>query len=204
MSFDIFDTLILRRCSPRDVFSIAEKKYNAQHGDTLCTFRHDRVNAELRARSKSTREDITLGEIYRELADVYGTEKAGELKAMELEAEFEAVYPNDELREFYGLVREQGRRVVITSDMYLPGNTIAGMLGRCGYDGYDRLYVSSDFGLSKRKGGLFRFMLWESGVKASEIVHIGDNLLSDYLAPKKYGIRGFLYGGSSSLKEQGI
>ena len=204
VSFDIFDTLILRRCSPHDVFSIAEEKYNAKHGEFLSTFRQDRVEAEHRARSTSTREDITLGEIYCELADIYGADKAGELRAMEIRAEFEAVYPNEELREFYGLVRELSRRIVITSDMYLPSSIVAEMLRMCGYEGYEKLYVSSDFGLSKRKGGLFRFMLWENGVKPSEVIHIGDNLLSDYLVPKRFGMSGFLYRGGLSENRHGI
>lgn len=192
ISFDIFDTLIMRKCKAHDVFSLAQEKYNASHSTKIFTFREARVRAERTARRNSPHEEITLDEIYRELCAEYGSEIAGELKALELEAEFSVIYPNEELKEFYASHVKEGGRIIITSDMYLPGNVIAGMLRRCGYEGYESLYVSSEHRATKKSGGLFRIILRDKAITPSKILHVGDNIISDYFSPKRLGIDGFL------------
>lgn len=192
ISFDVFDTLIMRRCKAHDVFSIAQDKFNASHSTKIFTFRESRIRAERMARRKSPHEEITLEEIYRDLCAEYGSEMAEELKALEVEAEFSVIYPNEEVREFYASRLREGVRIIIASDMYLPSKVIAEMLGLCGYEGYEGLYVSSEFRAAKRSGGLFRRILEDKAITPSRILHVGDNIISDYLAPKRLGINGFL------------
>lgn len=68
------------------------------------------------------------------------------------------------------------------------------ILQNCGYDLADvPIYVSSEYGKTKRSGNLFRTVLEHEEVEASKILHIGDNLISDYLMPKKCGMKSFLY-----------
>ncbi len=191
VSFDVFDTLIFRRCRPHDVFTAAEKKYNALSSSNIASFREDRLRAEHSARSKTTLEEITLDEIYDELAAKYDPSQLGKLKSAELEAELEAVYPNREMQRFYASMLDEGRKVIIVSDMYLPERIISRMLEQCGYRDYTNLYVSSEYRTSKRYGGLFRQVLNDEG--NAGIFHIGDHVISDYLMPKKMGIKSFLY-----------
>ena len=152
------------------------------------SFREERVKAERRALEKSSREEVTLDEIYSSLPEEFSA-----MKGLEAETEIEAAYPNKELAEFYGLMLEKGKRVIITSDMYLPEGVIAKILAKCGYAGYEGLYVSSAFGLSKRRGGLFRKILQDKDTAPSSILHIGDHVMSDYLVPRRLGIKSFLY-----------
>ncbi|MCR5775557.1 MAG: HAD-IA family hydrolase [Lachnospiraceae bacterium] len=53
--------------------------------------------------------------------------------------------------------------------------------------------MSSEYGKTKRSGNLFRTVLEHEEVEAGKVLHIGDNLISDYLMPKKCGMKSFLY-----------
>ncbi len=193
ISFDIFDTLIKRTCLPHEVFALVQAKYNSSHTAKISSFTEDRLWAEHTARAEGLRDEVTLGEIYGSFSGRYGHDELAELQALEIEAELEVAYPNDEVKAFYDSMLEEGRRVIITSDMYLPVKVIEDILSRCGYRDYDSLYVSSEYGMTKRCGKLFRCVIDEEGLPASSILHIGDNIISDFLVPNRLGIKGFLY-----------
>lgn len=186
ISFDVFDTLIFRKCRPHDVFALVSDKCGIK------SFAHDRIECEHKARVKSKHEEITLNEIYDELAQIYGHECADKLKALEIESEFSVIYANPELKEFFDLMIQKHKRIIIISDMYLPMNIIAAMLNRCGYEGYEYLYVSSEYGITKRHGSLFAHVLRDKKISPDRVLHIGDNFISDYLIPKKAGMKSFL------------
>jgi predicted HAD superfamily hydrolase len=90
---------------------------------------------------------------------------------------------------------------VFDTDMYMDSSTIEEILQNCGYDLADvPIYVSSEYGKTKRSGNLFRTVLEHEEVEASKILHIGDNLISDYLMPKKCGMKSFYTGGRNCSK----
>ena len=186
ISFDVFDTLILRKCQPHEVFAFVSVKCGIK------SFMSDRIEAEHRARMKSRREEVTLDEIYDELSVIYGNERIEELKALEIESEFEVIYPSSELKEFFDLMKQKHKRIIIISDMYLPVNIIEAMLERCGYDGYESVCVSSEYGLTKRHGSLFAHVLQDKGISPEKVLHIGDNMISDYIMPKQNGMKSFI------------
>ena len=194
ISFDIFDTLVKRKCSfPVHVFDLAEEKYNASHDDKIRSFRELRIQAEKTARAKSTFYEVTFDEIYNVLANEFGRNFAEEMKTLEIQAEFETIYPNEEVKRFYDLMKQRGKRIIITSDMYLSTEIIAEILHKCGYEGYEALYVSSEFKVCKSSGGLFRKIISDMKVNPSEILHIGDSFMSDYIMAERQGLKGFLY-----------
>ena len=71
ISFDIFDTLFFRKCLlPENIFEIiGNNKYVKKYFDTASTFKKYRIYAEKNARiTHKYKQDITLDEIYEELA----------------------------------------------------------------------------------------------------------------------------------------
>ena len=50
---------------------------------------------------------------------------------------------------------QMGRRMIVTSNMYLHHDQLQELLKRCGY-ALDEIYVSCDMGCSKRHGQLQR------------------------------------------------
>ena len=82
------------------------------------------------------------------------------------------------------------KTVIITTDMYLTEDIIKQLLELNGYHGFTRIYLSKN-GLSKHNGKLFDAIVkdFSSFCNPDEIVHIGDNMDSDFLIPQKYGIK---------------
>lgn len=193
ISFDVFDTLVLRSVgSPVDVFDIVESSYNQDViGSTISSFKSERIKAESRARSKKYGKEITLNDIYQELSEVYDSSTIDVLKKIEVESEIDVCKSNPEMLSFYQHMKELGKRIIIVSDMYLPSDVIGAILTHCGFDGYDKLYVSSEYGVMKRYGGLFESV--KNDYSDGGILHIGDHPIADYSVPKKMGIKAFLY-----------
>ena len=187
VSFDVFDTLIIRpgiKC-PTDVFDLINPRD--------INFKTKRIQAEINARSKSKLEDIKLSDIYNELFPE-NSQSAREFEKKEINTELSICKANSEALELYNRIKSSGKRIIIVSDMYLQKDIIEKILNKCSYDTVGvPIYVSSEYGKTKRKGSLYKEVLLNLDVDANKVMHIGDNLISDYYNAKKYGIVGCLY-----------
>ena len=187
ISFDIFDTLLIRNCNNCiDVFKYIEKKYNINN------FCSKRVNAEQKARRISLFEEITLHEIYSQYSFENEDISLDELMKIEIDTEKNFLVKNLKYYELYKILLKKGYKIIITSDMYLPKNVINDILYENGYKGYFKLYLSSDLLKTKATGSMFKYILSELNIKPNEIIHFGDNIKSDFLIPKKMGIKTYL------------
>ena len=185
VSFDIFDTLLLRPyIRPTDLFLHIEK---AKNKPFFCQLRQD---AEREARYKRPdAEDITFDEIYNEIDDNFKL-----LKQVELDFEYMVLTQNPELKQVYDYVREKKKKLIITSDMYLSPDFLSNVLKKNGFTKFDKIYVSGDVGKGKYTGNLYKHIINDLNVTNSkDILHIGDNKHSDYKKAKKLGIRAILY-----------
>lgn len=194
VSFDIFDTLLKRNVKkPTDVFEYIEKKNNKTG------FCEQRIAAEKRARTKKNGVEVTLSDIYAEMPYDFSSE--------ELEAEGELLIANDWILPVYKHALKS-KRVIITSDMYLPEEFICQILEREGLGGYEKLYLSSSVGKTKYSGELFELIIGELG-KKNRLIHIGDSYRSDFEVPKKHGVDAIyiptkIEKNTFKLKEVGI
>ena len=200
VSFDVFDTLVMRPyLYPTDLFYDLSHKFNEDFS-SFTNFYQIRAEAEVDCRktlekaSEVDAEDITLEDIYDLISNRYCIDKAKILKTMYSEQQMEI--DCSEVREFgkglFELAKDAGKNIVITSDMYLPKETIERILRKNGYEGYDKLYVSSEIKLTKGSGKLYKCLLNDNpGIDYEDIVHIGDNICSDYTMPKTLGINAF-------------
>ena len=187
VSFDLFDTLLLRRVQrPREVFTLVGKRLG--YGE----FRPMRIRAEHLAREeaflKTGCREVTLEEIYRHLPLPSRLTPQAAMKA-EMQAERECCFADP---FFLGVWRElckKGKTLAVTTDMYLPGSFLQELMEGCGYSEPDYLFVSGEHRLSKWQGDLFSLV--KARLSSPEVlVHIGDTLVSDVLNPQKYGIKG--------------
>lgn len=194
ISFDIFDTLIFRNVnSPSDVFDLVEKKYNNDNNNKhIHDFKKNRMLAERTCRLKLSGEEISYKDIYDELRDIYSDKEVTELSRLEIEIEIMLCVPNPEIKNIFENAKKYAD-VVITSDMYLDEKVISNILERCGYSGYKKLYISSKYDKTKYTGSIFELLINDFNLEARDIVHIGDNKVSDYDNPKKYGISSIHY-----------
>ena len=194
ISFDIFDTLLKRNVkNPTDVFEYIENKFNK------ADFCEQRIAAEKKARAKKNGIEVTLSDIYAEMPYDFSNE--------ELEVEGELLIANDWILPVYKHALKS-KRVIITSDMYLPEKFICQILEREGLGGYEKLYLSSSVGKTKHSGELFELIIGELG-KENRLIHIGDSYRSDFEIPKKHGIDAIhiptkIEKNTFKLKEVGI
>lgn len=191
ISFDIFDTALYRPFfKPRDLFHYLELKSGVPH------FYENRKNAARLTRQEKAKQgidEITLDEIYQTLKQLDSSlsdEQLTTLKAMEQETEIDLCQPNLDLLAFYQKIRALNKKIVFTSDMYLPVETLQKMLSKCGYTHYDNLIVSHVDRLTKKSGTRFIHFL---NMPPEQILHIGDNLVSDGVNASKHGIQTILY-----------
>lgn len=186
VSFDIFDTLLKRDVyKPTDVFQVvqqeAKEKYNIDSD-----FKRVRIEAERKAREKSSFSEINLDEIYEEI-EIQDKDK---LKALELEVESRILHCNYNIKPIYDACLAARKDVYIISDMYLPTSFLKSLLTREGFVGYKALILSAEYRKTKRSGDLFNFFLDTFNIKSSEVIHIGDSWYADYIGPRKVKIAG--------------
>ncbi|TMT01279.1 hypothetical protein FD688_01660 [Apilactobacillus kunkeei] len=189
ISFDIFDTLIKRDVpNPHDTFDFVISKFLNKPFERNSNFRKVRVNAENVARQKSSRNEITIEDIYENIEGFNSEEKE---RLIKLECEFEEKFckRNVDLKKYYDLSIYLNKKVIITSDMYLPKKTIENILKSNGFKNYDKLFLSSDMQLTKSSGQLFELINKE--FPNEKKLHIGDNFKSDILNAKKNKINPF-------------
>ena len=194
VSFDIFDTLLVRPCLiPTDVFYLVERKIGGNTG-----FAELRKKAEAYARKIKPYyyDDITIDEIYKVLSEIGGFSKdeAEEIKKIEIETERNLLYPKETIKHMYSELLKMGKIVIITSDMYLPRSVLEEILSKNGIDGYERLYVSCEERLAKGSGRLFEKIISdysEKGIEAKNIAHLGDNYRADVEIPAKMGMKSY-------------
>ena len=190
ISFDIFDTLLKRRVAiPTDIFNLVENAYNQRYKCHITNFKNMRIHAEQIARAQSYTEDTTILSIYQHVA--YDTEIRNKLMALELEIERQELFVNEEVKALFEYAHFYNKKIIIVSDMYLPKDFIASILFEHGYGDYYRLFVSSDVGVMKTTGNMFRYVLKDMNCRRKEIIHIGDALRADWLMPTLLGIRAF-------------
>lgn len=190
ISFDVFDTLILRPFdNPKSVFFILGE-LNKCPG-----FKRYRELAEKLARKEAFEKtgsyEVTLCDIYEKLNRfvIIDTEKAMQY---EIETELNLVFANPYMQNVFKEAKNLNKKIIAVSDMYLPKEVIEKMLCKCGYDGIEEIIVSNEYGKSKRTGELFEIIKKKYGENA-RYIHIGDNYVSDNLSAEKSGFTPVYY-----------
>lgn len=189
ISFDIFDTLIFRPFSdPEDVF------YYVGHELGFMNFKQLRGDTENQARIESLKErgtaEITLGQIWERISQETGISADIGL-AIEIACEKKFCYANPFMYKVYEKLRSMGKRMIAVSDMYLDSETLRQILDKCGYAGFENIYVSCEYGRSKADKGLYSIV--RKKYDKCKCVHVGDNLISDVKHAKQSGFDSVYY-----------
>lgn len=187
ISFDVFDTLVLRPFSePADLFFVLGKRFSYPD------FKRIRQEMEWKAREKKYKQEkhyeVTLEEIYDILSAETGLDQGSAMQA-EVESEYTFCFANPYMKQVVQFLRDMEKRLVITSDMYLNTEQIKELLRRCGYPDFDAYYVSCDRGKSKSKGDLYDLVKEEE----HKFAHVGDNYVADVENARKHGFASFHY-----------
>lgn len=196
ISYDIFDTCVVRLFArPSDLYlvlaeTLLEGKEDHGGRESIAELVRLRAAAAKTALAQSEGEGIRLEDIYRNLElDGWPILRA-EMMAEELRLEMESVRPVMQTKLEIDRLRRAGESVAFISDTPLPQQHLYAVLEKWGFaQPGDRIYASSDVGLGKMSGRLFRHVLEAEGLSASELVHRGDHPVADVSSPRRLGIR---------------
>ncbi len=196
ISFDIFDTLIVRPLlEPDDLFELLEYR-TPINGKYI--FKELRIEAEKECRRRNAidnpqRQDVTIEEIYATMSERYQLAPAICEKMMDMEISSEIQLCKQRIvgKELYDLAYYINKPIILVSDMYLTLEHINQILERNDYTVHSKIYLSSELGALKSTGKLFTIVVQDPDNTNKQILHIGDNWNSDFLTPKQYGIKTF-------------
>lgn len=201
VTFDIFDTLICRPFArPVDLFALIGDQVARITAGAVPNFMQLRVGSEAACRKRKRSDnqgvahEVSLAEIYQELADQLGIDHSLRDRMMRLEMETEARLLQRRALgvQAFQTAIEAGVPVYLVSDMYLPKHFVEAVLARLEISGYEELLLSSDIGVRKHEGELFDHLVKVTGVSPNSILHIGDNPHGDRDVPRQKGLRAIL------------
>ncbi len=189
VSFDIFDTLILRPfAKPADLFMLVGKRLKKVQFHRIRTDA-EKLLREIAFQTNGNRE-VTIDDIY-----AYIEERTGIPKELGIQTEFQTemdfCFANPYMKRVFDILKAQGKTVIIVSDMYFPHDMMEKLLHKVGYKDFDKLYVSCDYSCSKRSESLYRYVMQD--FEGKSIIHVGDNVASDINAATNVGLATHYY-----------
>lgn len=199
VSFDVFDTLLARCIEPPD--AVLERLAQLV-ADKLPAYSPAQVLAARREAEHALRQEMLAQGLDHEchhdtLVQAWVTRLAGQrdvlleafIHTQERRLETLALAAKPGAVALLGWLRQQQVRVIAVSDMYLGHDHVYALLDACGLGALiDQVYVSSEFGLGKYSGRLHSQVLALERLQPAQVVHVGDNLVSDMRAPLRLGI----------------
>lgn len=180
VSFDIFDTLLVRKCGSVEKLFM----YVAVKNGLSRRFVEERVRAE-KELSQTKVPDIE--DIYQVLGVnmALSQEQARWIMLEEIEAEKKFLVVRKEMVNAFRYAAAKGKQVVFISDMYLRRRVLEEILLEKGLNGYTDLFVSSEYGTDKARN-LFDIAINKTAGK--NMLHIGDDEYKDQECARIHGM----------------
>ncbi|WP_446011810.1 HAD family hydrolase [Candidatus Electrothrix sp.] len=211
VSFDLFDTLLIRRIHNPDMVKPAVARY-------IC----HKINK--RAAKEGTRKKWTWEQVQK-LRDTFEQEQRQqtgqrfddfeacypdymgqlvtaifgeqedksllrEITDYELAVENSVLVPRHDLVEWLKRLKGQGKKILVVSDVYLPAAHLERMIEHAGFlDQVDAVISSADSFLAKASGKAFPMLQEQFGLNYERWLHVGDNPVSDGGRPAERGIQ---------------
>ncbi len=207
VSFDVFDTVLLRRCT--DPSGVLEKAYyllplHNHNAVTANLFVQHRQLSEHKARkiakAKRGSPEVSIQEIYSHFPfHVFGLPRGdcSTLINAEFAAEQALCFANPDIHLLCKEAQSCDKAVGFISDTYWSTEQLRNLLLSCIPDlTYDFLYASSDHHRGKSEG-LFHIYTGERGIAPIDALHMGDNPQSDVRSPSELGMQAIHYPQAS-------
>ena len=196
ISFDIFDTLIFRYLNqPEDLFMLVGGSFKIFDFFGI----RKRAEKEVREIKKALyhNNEVTLDEIYERVSYYTGLDaKIGSNREFEIECDM--CFANPYMLEVFQILKSAGKRIFATSNMYIPREKMKTLLSKCGFEGFEDIFISCDYHCGKGNGALFEILLDKVG-RETRLVHVGDNLNADIKGAEKAGIAHRYYAACRAL-----
>ena len=208
VSFDLFDTLLIRRIHDPDLVKLPvarfiselSKQHNCTVGWKKIQDLRDEIEREYRAETGKHFDDHEacyphyMEELLRQ---IFGDQDSAELLEKvtdyEIFMENSMLVPREELVNWLKELADAGKRIFIISDMYLPATHLKQLVAHAGIlDFVEDVISSADTFLAKASGKGYSLVAEKYGIDYKDWLHIGDNGFSDGLRAAEMGIESLI------------
>jgi len=205
VSFDLFDTILVRRIHNPDLLKPATARYIAflaeNQGISFAWPRvqklRDAIEQQHRQETGQKFEDYEacyprfMAELLMQIFGSQYSEKILErVTAHELDMENSMLVPRRELVDWLHELHDQGKRIFIISDVYLPADHLEKLVDHAEIlPLVEKVISSADTLLAKASAKAYPLLQEQFGLDYSSWLHVGDNPHSDGLKPAEVGIR---------------
>lgn len=203
ISFDIWDTIIKRKCHPEETKLHTAKYITLKYENKLKEkYRNiyeilkvrDKIEAEECKKNKEQGhdEECRILEVFQKLQQEIFKEKiediSEELVREEIKQEKRVIFINPEILPIFEKYKDLKKYCI--SDFYMGAEALKELLDSLELPvKFEKIYSSADYLLNKRTGNLFKKAEEEIGIKPEEHIHVGDNQFSDIDMAKSLGIK---------------
>lgn len=186
VSFDIFDTLVLRPTIHNDdILRLYFKQLKSEYNIDI---ESDRLSAQEELQNPFA----SLKEIWYHIAKkrAFSVEFAKLLASKEYKFDTQFLSMRRSGKTLYDYAISCGKKVIIVSDMYYSSDQLNNILTKCGYTDVANIYVSCECHAVKRNGMIFKNVLEHENIDCpSDILHIGDSKKADFFGAQQAGLQ---------------
>ena len=201
ISFDIWDTIIKRKCHPEETKLATARyiviKYESKLKDKYKNIyeilkRRDEIEAKecKKNKEKGFDEECRILDVFKILEkEIFKDELniEDELLKEEIEAEKRVIFINPEILPIFEKYKDL--KMYCISDFYMSSESLKELLDYLKIPvKIEKIYSSADYLLNKRTGNLYKKAEEELKIKPEDHIHVGDNVYSDIEMAKSLGI----------------
>lgn len=193
ISFDVFDTILIRMVPSERVTQIAAENLCGLLGKPtlvpmVVNSRHEFVK-NIKKVSANGEAEWTVSQWLEAFAQRHELDSQRLLqlgRQAELNAEMDCLRMADEAVEALSLLKQHGLRAIAVSDMWLDQEWLRELLEKFDLF-FDEVFSSGTLKRSKTRGTIFKVVEGYMNCGSEAFLHIGDNLKADLLQPRLHG-----------------
>ena len=203
ISFDIWDTIIKRKCHPEEI-KLHTCKYIILKYENKLKEKYKNIYEILKARDeieanickenkeKGNDDECRIIDVFIKLQQKIFKEEIGdiseELLKEEIEQEKRCIFINPEILPIFE--QYKNLKMYCISDFYMGADSLKQLLDYLELPvKIEKIYSSADYLLNKRTGNLYKKAEEEIGITPEEHIHVGDNQFCDIEVAKNLGIQ---------------
>lgn len=219
VSFDVFDTLLVRRIHDPDlvklpvaeyIVTLAKKMGKTLHWEDIqqCRDIHEKAMREKTGETFIDQEahyPVFMQSMLTELLGGDVGEIYQKVRTFELKIENAMLVPRQGFAEWLKTLQQQNKRIFAVSDMYLGAAEIEALLAHAGLLQYFEAVISSaDSFLCKASGKAYEMLTQKLHLQPDRWMHIGDHPISDGLRAAETGIQALVLQDPEERRRKSI
>ena len=220
VTFDLFDTLLIRRIHDPDLVKLPVARYIAslaaeqklRWSPSKVQELRDSIENQHRQVASQTFEDHEacypkfmgelLGEIFQQ---AMSDSLLQQVTDYELAMENSMLVPRKLLVDWLLELARMGKKILIVSDIYLPAKHLQVLVQYAGFsEAITAVISSADTFLAKASGLAFPLLEEQYSLKKNSWLHVGDNPISDGFRPAEFGIPALVLHDAGEMRRKAV